>query len=62
MQLQESDRQRTRLEEELKSQKSRVETMRQTMDEMVGDVLKVGFSDLTFLTSSHSKRTRATCN
>jgi myosin protein heavy chain len=37
--LAESDRQRTRLEEELKSYESRVQTMRQTMDEMVSATL-----------------------
>jgi myosin protein heavy chain len=35
VQLAESDRQRARLEEELKSYESRVQSMRQTMDEMV---------------------------
>lgn len=62
MQLQESERQRSRLEEELKSYEARITTMRESMDEMVGDVLKVGFFGMTFLTSSHSKRTRATSN
>lgn len=39
MQLQESERQRSRLEEEVKSYETRVQAMRQTMDEMVGNVL-----------------------
>ena len=62
MQLQESERQRLRLEEELKSYETRVQTMRQTMDEMVRDVLEVGFPDLISSASSHSKRARATSN
>lgn len=60
MQLQESERQRTRLEEEMKSYETRVMTMRRSMDEMVGGVLRVAFSELTSLTSPHSKRTRVT--
>lgn len=36
MQLQESERQRSRLEEEVKSFENRVKTMRESMDEMVG--------------------------
>jgi myosin protein heavy chain len=60
MQLQESERQRSRLEEELKSFENRVKTMRQSMDEMVSEVSMVGFSCLTSLTSSYSKRARAT--
>ena len=62
MQLQESERQRARLEEELRSQESRVATMRQEMDEMVGDALKARFSGLTPLIPSHSRRKRATPN
>ena len=50
IQRQESERQRSRLEEELKSYENRVNTMRQTMDEMVGDALKLEFSGLTSLT------------
>jgi len=62
MQLQESERQRSRLEEELKSYEDRITAMRQSMDEMVGDVSRVGFSGLTPLASLHSKQTRATSN
>lgn len=62
MQLQESERQRSRLEEELKSYENRVLTMRQTMDEMVCDVLEVGFPGLTCSALPHSKRARATSN
>lgn len=47
MQLQESERQRSRLEEEVKSYEARVKTMRESMDEMVGGFLKVRFSDLS---------------
>ena len=47
MQLQESERQRSRLEEEVKSYVARVKTMRESMDEMVGGFLKVRFSDLS---------------
>ena len=52
MQLQESERQRLRLEEEVKSFESRVGTMRESMAEMVGVISEVGFSGLTL---SHSK-------
>jgi len=38
MQLQESERQRSRLEEELKSYEQRIGTMRHSMDELVGGV------------------------
>lgn len=44
VQLAESDRQRVRLEEELKSYEGRVQTMRQTMDEMVCKILLQIFS------------------
>jgi chromosome segregation ATPase len=39
IQLQESERQRSRLEEEMKSYENRIQTMRQSMDEMVGNIL-----------------------
>lgn len=48
MQLQESERQRSRLEEEVKSYETRVHTMRQSMDEMVGNVLRVSDSQPDF--------------
>lgn len=44
MYLQESERQRSRLEEELKLSEVRVQSMRQSMDELVGYLLNVGFS------------------
>lgn len=43
-QLQESERQRSRLEEEVKSYETRVQTMRQSMDEMVSDILWISDS------------------
>ena len=48
--LQESERQRSRLEEELKSYETRVDTMRQTMDEMVGGFFVFASVGLTSLT------------
>jgi myosin heavy chain 9/10/11/14 len=47
MQLQESERQRSRLEEEVKSYEDRIETMRKSMDEMVGNILEVRIFCLT---------------
>ena len=48
MHLQESERQRSRLEEELKSFENRVRTMRESMDEMVGDRISVEFPCVPF--------------
>ena len=58
MQLQESERQRLRLEEEVKSFESRVGTMRESMAEMVGVISGVGFSGLT-LSRSKIRRTNS---
>lgn len=54
--LAESDRQRVRLEEELKSYESRVQTMRQTMDEMVGFHSISCFSSSQFACLAANKR------
>lgn len=42
--LQEADRQRTRLEEEVKNYESKIVTMRQTMDELVCDSSLIGLA------------------
>ena len=55
MQLQEGERQRSRLEEEVKSYENRIKTMRESMDEMVGNILNVGFFSLICLILPFSK-------
>ena len=56
MQLQESERQRSRLEEEVKSYDDRISTMRKSMDEMVSKVSKVRFFVLTWGTANYRGR------